>query len=144
MGIVKAGADVAEGRPVLLSPRVLDQRAFDDLSARLGVLLERAGVERDALEAAGERAMAAAACLREAEASHQQTLHLASMALERINEQVARAAEIMERIEARSPAISSATAAPAAESGGLKPLVVSIARNAAGPERVVIDRGTRD
>jgi hypothetical protein len=84
-------------QPVFVSPRVVDQRAFDDLSGRLRLLIDQAVDRQQELRASLERAAATAEGFKAAELSQQTSLEVAGRAVVRVEERVREAERLLDR-----------------------------------------------
>lgn len=84
-------------QPVFVSPRVIDQRAFDDLSSRLRALIEQAMERQQDLRGALERASSAAATIKAGEIAQQTSMDVAARAIARVEERVLDAERILEK-----------------------------------------------
>lgn len=82
---------------VFLSPRVVDRRAFSELSGELKEIVERAAIERAAMIAALDQAGKSLQDLRSREQTQQVNLELALRALKSIEEKSARVEELLVR-----------------------------------------------
>lgn len=82
---------------VFLSPRVVDRRAFSELSGELKEIVERAAIERGAMIAALDQAGKSLQDLRSREQTQQVNLELALRALKSIEEKSARVEELLVR-----------------------------------------------
>ena len=81
---------------VFLSPRVVDRKAFGELSGELRGLVERAAIERAAITTTLEQALAAARTAKDAENSQAGNLALAAKALKGLDERIARASKLVD------------------------------------------------
>ncbi|MBY0312440.1 MAG: hypothetical protein K2W85_10245 [Phycisphaerales bacterium] len=82
---------------VFLSPRVVDRRAFSELSGELKEIVERAAIERGAMIAALDQAGKSLQDLRSREQTQQVNLELALRALKSIEDKSARVEELLVR-----------------------------------------------
>jgi predicted nucleic acid-binding Zn-ribbon protein len=81
---------------VFLSPRVVDRKAFGELSGELRGLVERAAAERGVIAATLEQALLAAKTAKDAENNQAGNLALAAKALKGLDERIARANKLVE------------------------------------------------
>lgn len=81
---------------VFLSPRVVDRKAFGELSGELRGLVERAATERATIATTLEQALAASKTAKDAELSQAGNLALAAKALKGLDERIARANKLVE------------------------------------------------
>lgn len=82
---------------VFLSPRVVDRRAFSELSGELKEIVERAAIERAAMIAALDQAGKSLQDLRSREQTQQVNIELALRALKSIEEKSGRVEELLAR-----------------------------------------------
>lgn len=82
---------------IFLSPRVVDRRAFSELSAELREIVERAAIERAAMVAALDQAGTSLQELRSREQSQQMNLELALRALKTIEEKSGKVEDLLGR-----------------------------------------------
>lgn len=84
---------------VFLSPRVVDRKAFGEMSGELRSLVERAAGERAAMAHSLEQALGAVKTVRESEAGQASNLALAAKAIKGLDERIARATKLIEAAE---------------------------------------------
>lgn len=90
---------------VFLSPRVVDRKAFGEMSGELRGLVERAAAERNAIAGSLEQALGAVKHVRESEASQAGNLALAAKALKGLDERIAKATKLIESAEAAAAGV---------------------------------------
>ncbi len=90
---------------VFLSPRVVDRRAFNELSQELRVLVEQAGAERRAVHAALAELTTAARTLQEREAAQHANLALIAKAVKAADERMAKAQGLVDEAHRAASAV---------------------------------------
>lgn len=81
---------------VFLSPRVVDRKAFGELSGELRGIVERAAIERNTISATLDQALATARTIKDSEQAQAGNLALAAKAVKALDERIARATKIIE------------------------------------------------
>jgi chromosome segregation ATPase len=93
---------VGSGAGVFLSPRVIDRRAYSEMSAELRDLVDRSASERASLAAALDQASRCAQDIRQREQSQNTNIELAARGLKTLDERLARVESLLARAEEQS------------------------------------------
>jgi hypothetical protein len=96
------GGNGNSGAGVFLSPRVIDRRAFSELSAELRDLVDRSASERAGLAAALDQAGRTAQDIRHREQTQNTNIELAARGLKTLDERLAKVESLLARAEEQS------------------------------------------